>query len=97
VVTVSGLVGFEVPDPKVVVHAPGFGIVATNVAQLAVADTPTLTVTVLLEFPGPPLQYMVKDQNPEVTICAGRFVKLQVVVAPGAIVHAEASGRVPID
>ena len=64
---------------------PPFGIVATKPAQLAVAETPALTVTVSLVFPVPPVQYMVKDHTPAATVCAGRLVNPQVDVTPPAV------------
>ena len=96
VLTVNGLEVFVVADPKVAVHVvPGFGIVAAKAAQLAVADTPAVTVTALLAFPVPPLQYMVKPQTPEATVCVTGLVKLQDVATPGAIVHADPKGLDP--
>src|SRR5450759_4618859 len=70
-------------EPYVVDHVvPAFGTVATNPAQLAVADTPALTVTASLVLPFPPVQYMVKVHTPAATVWAGRLVKPHVDVTP---------------
>jgi hypothetical protein len=69
VLTVKGLVVWVPLGPKVVDHVvPAFGMVATKPAQLAVADTPALTVTELLTLPVPPIQYIVKSQTPPATV-----------------------------
>jgi hypothetical protein len=81
--TVNGLVAFAPDSPYVVVHVLGtVGTVATNPAQLAVTETPALTVTVSLVLPVPPVQYIVKLHTPADTVCAGRFVKPNTVVTP---------------
>src|SRR6266851_1772349 len=96
VFTVNGLVGFAVPDPKVIVHVvPATGMVARKPAQLAVTDAPAAMVTVLLAFPGPSTQLKMKDQTPAATVWAGRLVKPQVAVVPTA--SRQAVVRVPID
>jgi hypothetical protein len=84
VLSVNGLVVCAPVGPKVVDHVvPAIGIVGgNNTAQLAVADTPALIVTVSLTLPVPPPQYMVKSQTPEATVWTGRFVKLHVYVIP---------------
>src|SRR5258708_25983481 len=83
VLTVKGLVVLAPDDPYVVDHVvPGFGIAATNAAQLDVADIPALTVTVSMVLPFPPPQYKVKVQTPPATVCAGRLVKPQTEVTP---------------
>ena len=99
--TVNGLVVLAPDDPKVVDQVvPAFGMVATKPAQVAVAETPAVTVTVSLVAPEPPVQYIVKVQTPAVTVCAGRFVNPQVDVTPPEadwIAQAVAVvGRVPI-
>jgi hypothetical protein len=69
VLTVKGLAVLAPDDPYVVDHVvPGFGIAATNAAQLDVADIPALTVTVSMVLPFPPLQYKVKVQTPPATV-----------------------------
>jgi hypothetical protein len=96
VLTVSGLVKLAPDDPKVVDHVePTFGIVATNGAQLAVAETPAITVTVSLVAPVPPVQYIVKVQTPAATVWVGRFVNPHVEVTPADWI-VQAVARVPI-
>jgi hypothetical protein len=69
--------------PKVVVHVlPPFGTVATKPAQLAVADTPAVTVTVSLVVPVPPVQYIVKDQTPALIVCSGKLENANTEVVP---------------
>jgi hypothetical protein len=83
VLTVTGLVVFAPLVPKVVVQVvPPFGIVATNPAQLAPATAPTLTITVSLVEPVPPVQLKVNDQTPALTVCDGRLVKPKTDVVP---------------
>jgi hypothetical protein len=59
-------------------------MVATNPAQLAVADVPTAMLTVSLFVGLPGSQYMVKLQTPAATVCAGNPVHAHVVVMPPA-------------
>src|SRR5882672_2592300 len=81
VLTVNGLVVLTPEEPYVVAHVePTFGMVATNRAQLAVAETPALTVTVSLVAPDPPVQYIVNVQTPAATVWVGRLVNPQVDV-----------------
>src|SRR4029077_2701306 len=76
VLTVKGIVVCAPKAPKVVVHVlPPPGIVATKPAQLAVADTPTLKVTCDRGIGPAGVQYIVNDQTPAATVCAGRPVK----------------------
>src|SRR5437764_6254227 len=51
-------------------------------AQVAVAETPALTVTVSMVLPEPPVQYIVNDHTPAVTVCAGRLVNPKTEVTP---------------
>jgi hypothetical protein len=84
VLTVNGLAVFAPDDPNVVVHVlSGLGMVGTNPAQLAVSETPALTVTVSLLLPVVgPVQYIVKSHRPAATVCSGRLVNAQTVVTP---------------
>jgi hypothetical protein len=91
-----GLVVLAPDDPYEVVHVePTFGIAATKSAQLAVAETPALTLTVSFVAPLPPVQYIVKVQTPAATVCVGRFVNPQVEVTPADWI-VQAVARVPI-
>jgi hypothetical protein len=83
VLTVNGLVVLAPLFPNVVVQVlPTFGMMARKPAQLPAATTPTLTATVSRVKPDPPVQYMVKDHTPALTVCAGRFVKPHTLVDP---------------
>src|SRR5262245_2980255 len=57
-------------------------MVATNPAQLVVAEIPAVMLTLSLVEPVPPGQYIVKVHTPAATVCAGRPVHPQVVVIP---------------
>ncbi len=87
VLTVNGL-AVNVPDkPYVAVQVLGAaGTVATNPAQLVVAETPALRVAVSLVLPLPPIQYIVKLQTPGDTVCgcASGLVNAKTVVTPPA-------------
>jgi hypothetical protein len=98
VLTVKGLAGFALTAPKVVVHVvPALGIVAAKPAQLAVAETPAVTVTVSLVAGFPSFQYMVKAHTPAPTVCAGRLVNPQTVLTPAAVDRmTQGVGRIPI-
>src|SRR5712692_2382656 len=87
VLTVNGLLVFTPDVPNVVVHVlGGLGMRARNPAQLAVAETPALTVTVSLLLPVVgPVQYIVKSHCPAATVCNGRLVNAQTVVTPPAV------------
>src|SRR5437879_10077735 len=86
VLTVKGLTVLAPDDPNVVVHVlGGLGTVATNPTQLAVAETPALTVTVSLVAPVPPVQNMVKSHKPAETVCSGRLLSSKTVVTPPAL------------
>src|SRR5260370_40149778 len=60
-------------------------MVARNPTQVAVSETPALTVTVSLVLPLPPVQYIVKSQTPRATVCSGRLLNDQTVVTPPAV------------
>src|SRR5260370_14329283 len=60
-------------------------MIGTKTAQLAVTETPTLTVTVSLVFPSPPVQYIEKLHTPAATVCAGRLVNPKTVVTPPGV------------
>ncbi len=68
----------------VVQVVPLFGIVGVKPAHVGKALTPTLTVTVSTVRPLPPLQYIVNDHTPAVTVWAGRFVNPKTAVIPPA-------------
>jgi hypothetical protein len=79
VLTVNGLVVLAPLFPNVVVQvAPPFGIDAT---QVPAEIRPTLRVTVSLNVPLPPFQYMVNDQVP-VIVCAVRPANVKTDVLP---------------
>ncbi len=94
VLTVNGLVVLTPLLPNVVVHVPTLGIVATKPAQLAPTTAPAVTVTVSFVVPEPPVQYMVKDHTPALTVCEGRFVNPKMDVVPLAETE-HAVARVP--
>ena len=96
--TVKGLAVFAPAAPKVVDHVvPAFGIVATNPAQLAVAETPAVIVTVSFVSGLPSFQYMVKAHIPAPTVCAGRLVNPQTLLTPAAVdLMTQGVGRMPI-
>src|ERR1700686_2932740 len=80
--TVKGLVVLALPGPYVVVHVvSAFGMVATNPAHDAPAATPALITTVLMLLPFG-AQYIVNDQMPAATVCAGRLISDQTPTAP---------------
>ena len=68
--------------------------VATKPAQLAPTTAPAVTVTVSFVVPEPPVQYMVKDHTPALTVCEGRFVNPKMDVVPLAETE-HAVARVP--